>query len=633
MGFIIHKYFLSKSLKAPPPSDSKKKKKGQAGRRYSQAGADDSFSEHLTIPEHAYADSNAIPNTPSRRRRSSLSNGIPSHRRASMPTMSGADSMDGSTRSEFEEFGSSFKPTWRRYSLPATTTSQSGEAAHGKNKELSYENYYNIALDSKDDILGSGNKYGYEEADPQRRFSRRSSTSSGISICDSTGSESSNGPVRSRQETKHLKRQLDHSLRHCAMLEAELYRMRDQLAYTNTTWKDQFHDAQHRHQEEVFHAQRQAEAVSNALLEEEFDALKSALSLMVQEEAKLEDKKKERSRNRQSTENEEYNVKQLLDELNEWKSRHAQVTANSKLVQDILEQENSDLTTLLKENQRRITHLEQELEVAVLGDQEGGTADNEELKPISPRLVALLKNHQYELEERVDDLLMENATLQQGQSESYALQGQVKELKESLKESNDQLAQHQTWHSRQVEHFRQEAAKAQRKAESLQERLSHQVSSRETIRGEYVHRIEAVEAENIRLKELLDRKQDEWEHRVNLKDRTIESLRSKLSELGQGCFSAYPLESQPTSSAQQADENCLLLQIKRLTASEIKAKEELALANESIKRLMSHVEQSGEPQHNVLNDKVYHPELDEVTFLDQSTLDDDASMDELLDEL
>ena len=277
--------------------------------------------------------------------------------------------------------------------------------------------------------------------------------------------------------------------------------------------------------------------------------------------------------------------------------------------------------------------MEQELEVAVLGDQEGGTADNEELKPISPRLVALLKNHQYELEERVDDLLMENATLQQGQSESYALQGQVKELKESLKESNDQLAQHQTWHSRQVEHFRQEAAKAQRKAESLQERLSHQVSSRETIRGEYVHRIEAVEAENIRLKELLDRKQDEWEHRVNLKDRTIESLRSKLSELGQGCFSAYPLESQPTSSAQQADENCLLLQIKRLTASEIKAKEELALANESIKRLMSHVEQSGEPQHNVLNDKVYHPELDEVTFLDQSTLDDDASMDELLDEL
>jgi hypothetical protein len=642
MGFIIHKYFLSKSLKAPPPSDSKKKK-GKAGRRYSQAGVDDSFSEHLTIPEHAYADSASsavLPSTPSRRRRSSLSNGVPSHRRASMPTMSGAsieqDSVDGSTRSEFEEFDSSFKPAWRRYSMPANMTSKSGEGVPVNDRELSYENYYNIALDSKEDILGSGNKYGYEETDPQRRYSRRSSTSSGISRCDSTASESSNGPMRSRQDTnshKLLKRQLDQSLRHSAMLEAELYRLRDQLAYTNTSWKDQFHTAQHRHQEEVFHAQRQAEAVSNALLEQEFDALKSAMNLMVQEEAKLEDKKKERSCHDESSDKEEYNVKQLLSELKEWKSRHAQVTANSKLVQDILEQENSDLTILLKENQRRISHLEEELEVAVLGDQEGGEADDEESKPISPRLVALLKNHQYELEERVDELLMENANLQQGQSESYALQGQVKELKEALKESNNQLVQHQTWHTRQVEHFRQEAAKAQRKAKSLQESLSHQVTSRETIRGEYVHRIEAVETENVRLKELLDRKQDEWEHRVSLKDRTIESLRSKLSELGQGNLSLRVADTLQSSRGQHRDEKDLLFQIDCLTASETKAKEELAHVQERLKRLMARGVPSCEPQHNELGDKLCRPELDEVTFLDHSTLDDDASIDELLDEL
>jgi hypothetical protein len=636
MGFIIHKYFLSKSLKAPPPSDSKKKKKDKNHRRYSQPGGG-AFAEHLTIPEHAYADS-SVPTMVSRRR-SSLSNtsSVPSsYRRASMPAATGYSIEEGSAEdstSTFDEFESSAKPPYRRYSLPATATSPAATetASYWGSSQNTYASYYNIALDSKEDIPGTTNQYGYEDAAPQVRYPRRSSISSGISRTDSIGSDNSPARGRVRQENKNLKMQLDQSLKHCAMLEKRLYRTRDQLAYTHASWMDQFHEAQHRHQEEVFQAQRQAEAASNAVLEQEFDALKTAIHLMAKEEAKLVDKKKKEVKASDSRDEEAYNVKQLLAELKDWKNRHAQVTADAKRVQDLLEQENKEARDFLKESQRRVAWLEVELELAILGSQDSDRANNEQSKAISPGLVALLKSHQYELEERVDELLVENANLQEGQSESYALQGQVKELEEALTEANEQLRQHQDWHTRQVEQFKQESAKWQRKAESLQERLTHQMTSREAIRGEYVHRIEDVEAENFRLKELLDRKEDEWEHRVNLKDRTIESLRLKLSQLGEGAFDSASI--QEWDKAHPLDEKDMLLRINRLTASEAKANQELLLAQEKIKELESYFVQKEGPKRNMLGDKDYRLEFADGASVDPSTLDDDASIDELLDEL
>ena len=122
---------------------------------------------------------------------------------------------------------------------------------------------------------------------------------------------------------------------------------------------------------------------------------------------------------------------------------------------------------------------------------------------------------------------MENAQLQRGQAQSYALESQVKELKEALNESQEQQALHQAWHLRQVEHWKSET-------EKLQSKLSGQVTSREAIRGEYVSRIESLEAENYNLRDQLEKKETQWKHQVNLKDRTLESLKVEVDRLMMG---------------------------------------------------------------------------------------------------
>jgi len=660
MGFIIHKYFLSKNLKAPAPSDGKKKK-SKTSRRHSQPDLG-AYSDHLTIPEHAYAtSSNSVMNSPgttSRRRRSSLTHApssSSSYRRSSMPTStSSSEEQFYDTAGRVDELDTSYgnhRPS-RRSSMSSQQVGEKVDPHRLPETEDPYAVYYNIALDSKEDL-----PHFEETVTPHRRYPRRTSASSLGSRSESSGSgsgsDSSYGgtgtgtrqtrPGHSSNTKKHLRMQLDQSLKHSAMLEAQLYRTRDQLAVTHASWLGRFQDAQHKHQEEVFQAQRQAEKASNALLEQEFDALKSAMDLLVaQEEAasKLKkEKEKKTEKDKKKTEKdsrykvygegkEDHDVVHLLNGIEEWKRRYEEATTNSKLVQDLLEQENTDIDALLKENQRRVTHLERELEVAVLGDIAKVKAGQSAPIPISPQLVGLLKSHQYELEERVDELLMENANLQQSQSEMYTLQGQVKKLHQTLKEMKEQMNDDKTRYNQEVEQCRQEVQSWQTKAGTYQRNLSQQITSREVIRGEYVHRIEDVEAENVRLTERFNRKQEEWEHRMNLKDRTIENLRSQLIQDDRDNH-----ESQVSAeSKERVDHDELLRRMRRLAASEAQAQQELQIAQKKIAGLTQYLNQV-HPNGSPLDVSKIILEFDAEASFSQSTLNDDSSIHELLDKL
>lgn len=573
MGFIIHKYFLSKSLSAPPPSD-KKKKSGKTLRRSSQpAGgvAQPSASDYLSVPDNAYAGSTYGAGAPSRRRRNSMSGSTSSFRRASMPAGSTVIIEESSYNNLDDSMGSlglglGKQKSFRRASLQCDSAYRQEEINNNygygynqdNNNENSFSGYYQMD-DTKEETpygdwedssaAGGGNV--------QRRFPRRSSTGSAASL-DNTENGSMDGnsmmgggggggmmsqhPIRLQQENRWLQLQLKQVKRHCAQLESKLYGARDQLAYTNASWLDQLYDTQHKHQQEVFQSQRQAEKASNAVLEQEFEELKNTLTRVAQEEAKLEEKRKElnldnKSNNGGAPNKEEYNVRQLHAELVEWKERHAQATANGKRIQDILEQEALERNSILRESERRVKWLEEELHAIIPPIVDAATAGDEDRYldpsiPVNARHVALLQQHQSELEERVQELLIENAQLQRGQAQSYELQSEVKELQGALNESLKQQDLHQAWHLRQVEHWKQEAAKWQLQCQQVETNLAHQVTYRETIRGEYANRIETLESENFNLKHELEKKQKQWTHQSNLKERTIESLKNEIDRLG-----------------------------------------------------------------------------------------------------
>ena len=290
MGFIIHKYFLSKSLKAPPPSESKKKKSG-SHRRYSQpvfSSRHAAMADYLTVPESAYASSKnnagSYPsNTASRRRRS----GVASLRRASIA---------GGTVEESHYPGSSDSflhstNMHRRMSLQTDSTyrqQQQQEFTYfGQIDELQNSFNSNLGLEDTKEESSFGGESEEGRFRPQRRFSTSSVGSTSTYMMETNHSKDTTAAAggtlapnsRVRQENKWLQLQLRQYQRHCSHLEAQLYGARDQLAYTNASWLDQLYDAQHKHQQEVFQTQRQAEQASNSILEQEMEELKATLLL------------------------------------------------------------------------------------------------------------------------------------------------------------------------------------------------------------------------------------------------------------------------------------------------------------------------------------------------------------------
>jgi hypothetical protein len=593
MGFIIHKYFLSKSLSAPPPSDSKKnKKKGsKAQRRYSQPAGGGVASDYLTVPDGAYSGNAASAgyNTPRSRRRNSMSSAPSSSqfRRASMPAGgtaiieeggSGGTTMEDSMGSMGGGGGGGGgggrgpggmmmmggrQKSFRRASLQTDSTYQREEQSYYQGQQdlqNSFSGYYQMEDTKEETAYAEWAATGDDDNNntAQRRFPRRSSTGSAVSMesdapSDADGSAAASStynqtqhhhPSIVQQENRWLQLQVKQMKRHCAQLESKLYGARDQLAYTNASWLDQLYDARTKHQQEVFQSQRQAEKASNAVLEEEFEELRNTLTRVAQEEAKLDEKKKEmnlhssNSDGDEQQDHEEYDVKRVHAELVEWKERYAQATLNNKRIQDILEQEALDRNALLQESERRVNWLEDELKAAIPPmteqdvDVSMGYQDTNTALPVNARHIALLHKHQSQLEERVQELLLENAQLQRGQAQSYELQNQVKELQDSLAESRKQQELHQNLHGRQVDYWKQATAKWQTRARQSEETFAHQVTSREAIRGEYATRIETLELENVNLKHELETKQKQWTHQSNLKERTIASLENDIDRLG-----------------------------------------------------------------------------------------------------
>ena len=229
MGFIIHKYFLSKSLKAPPPSESKKKKSG-SHRRYSQpvfSARHSAMADYLTVPDSAYASStnNAISyssNTASRRRRS----GVASMRRASIA---------GGTVEETHYPGSSdplmHQSMHRRMSLQTDSTyrqqqqQQEQEFTYfGQIDELQNSFQSNLGLeDTKEESSFGGESEEGRFRPQQRRFSTSSVGSTSNYMLETNHSkESAAGTAlpnnRVRQENKWLQVQLKQYQRHCAHL-------------------------------------------------------------------------------------------------------------------------------------------------------------------------------------------------------------------------------------------------------------------------------------------------------------------------------------------------------------------------------------------------------------------------------
>ncbi len=672
MGFIIHKYFLSKSLKAPPPSESKKKK-SSTPRRYSQPAigsrgvAQPSAIDFLSVPTTAYASSvaNSI-YTPSAARR----------RRNSMATMRRASIAEGTMEDSMNSFeGSSLsKKQNRRMSLQSDYSSHQDESAYNPSDDLqnSFSSYYQLE-DTKEEA-----PYGeWEESKrrPQRRFSTSSVSSSNMMETNHTRESTAVPSSRLRQENKWLQLQLKQYQRLCSQLEAKLYGARDQLAYTNATWLDQLYDAQHKHQQEVFQTQRQAEQASNMILEEEMEELKATLMRVATEEAKLAEKKKEFNGN------EENDVNKLHSELKEWKERHSQATANAKRIQDILEHEARDRNARLHESERQVAWLQEQLQVAL--PREDNYDDSS--CPINPQLVTMLQNNELKLESRIQELLMENAHLQRGQSEVYELQTQVKELKSVLQESQEQLNLHQAWHSRQMEFWKEETIKWKEQVQQLQAKLDQKMKSREAIRAEYSTRIESLETETVRLKIQEENRQKEWTHRLNMKNRIIENLQSQIGEgtlpptatapversdvIGKlptrteanklldttfatedtvldgtssslssnipetGCSTAllgpsYALTQEGQLELHQSHlrEKNLLLQISRLEESEANAQRQVQRAHDQIQCLQSIVKEQSSMETIEADNSVH------VTSL-TSAAADDATIDQLLDEL
>lgn len=540
MGFVIHKY-LGKSLKAPAPSAKKtandgmklshKKKQARRGSQLSvqsALGGEESRSRRTTgslegmdleIPDSAYAKGSAHISPSNNNPTDFLTPPAPRRKSTGRNTTGKLDMYGyGGRRSSLQHTGASHasiegapimkQKSFRRSSLQ--NDSMYGPGGRG---------------DDDEQHGGPTNDYYLSEDDDFEAFQRDLMFSSGEEQAADAGFETT-----FVQENRWLKLELRKHKRQFSRLERKLYTMRDQLAYTNASWIDQLHSAQNKHQEEVFQSQRQAEKAANAILEQELEQWKATLSQVVEASQEKQDLANQYGSPKKG---DDASAAALQQELQEWKDRHSQSVENTRQIQNILEQESKEKDALLEEAQRRSEWLEAELQMNKLDIEAPADTDtNSGTTTRSPHhQVAVLQDQRKQLENRLQEILLENAQLQNDNSQTYDLQRRVHDLEKSLEQAREEADLQDQVRQRQIHSWKEQSASYHDQIEALKARLNRQRVSRETIQAEYAHRLETSELENHALKEQLRKKETQFNHQLNMKQNTIGHLRGEISSL------------------------------------------------------------------------------------------------------